>query len=90
MKSRKHLYDRVKQTDNYTYWCDYKHVRNQGNISLETTHHNYCSNLFNYSSASKKDFGHILGQKERITQEVHHSRMDKMFILMQSIRLVFE
>ena len=89
MKLRKHLYDRAKWTGNYTNWCDYKQARNEVNILLETAHRIYCSNLFSDSSTSKKDFGHILRQKERITLELHHSRMEKMFIPMRSIRLVF-
>ena len=56
MKLRKHLYDKAKQTGNYTDWCGYKQVKNEVNSLLETAHRNYCSNLFNDTSKSKKKF----------------------------------
>jgi len=39
MKLRKCLYDKVKQTNIYTDWCDYKKVRNKINSLLETIFH---------------------------------------------------
>ena len=56
MKQRKRLCDKAKRTGNYTDWCDYKQARNEVNFLLETAHHNYCTNLFNDSSTSKKRF----------------------------------
>ena len=56
MKLRKRLYDKAKQTGNYTDWCGYKQVKNEVNSLLETAHRNYCSNLFNDTSKSKKKF----------------------------------
>ena len=54
MKLRKHLYDKAKQTGNHTDWCNYKQAGNEVNSLLETAHRNYCTNLFNDSSKSKK------------------------------------
>ena len=64
MKQRKRLYDKAKRSGNNTDWCDYKQARNEVNL-LETAHHNYCTNLFNDSSTSKKRFWSYIKAKER-------------------------
>jgi len=71
MKLRKRLYDKAKQTGNYTDWCDYKQARNEINTLLETAHRNYCASLFNDSSSSKKRFWHTLKQKGKIILGLH-------------------
>ena len=58
MKLRKCLYDKAKRTGNYTNWCDYKQARNEA-------HRNYCSNLFNDSSTSKKRFWSYIKVKRK-------------------------
>ena len=65
MKLRKRLYDKAKRTGNYTDWCDYKQARNEVNILLETAHRNYCTNLFNDSSSSKKRFWSYIKTKRK-------------------------
>lgn len=65
MKLRKCLYDKAKRTNTYTHWCDYKKVRNEVNSLLETAHHNYCANLFNDSSSSKKRFWSYIKSKRK-------------------------
>ena len=64
-KLRKRLYDKANRTGNYTDWCDYKQARNEVNILLETAHRNYCSNLFNDSSTSKKRFWSYIKVKRK-------------------------
>ena len=56
MKLRKRLYDKAKRTGSHTDWCEYKQAKNEINSLLETAHQNYCPNLFNDSSKSKKRF----------------------------------
>ena len=65
MKLRKCLYDKAKWTNTYTDWCDYKKVRNEVNSLLETAHCNYCANLFNDSSSSKKRFWSYIKSKRK-------------------------
>ena len=43
--------------------CEYKQAKNEINSLLEIANQNYCSNLFNNSSKSKKDFGHASKSK---------------------------
>ena len=65
MKLRKRLYDKAKRTGNYTDWCDYKQARNEVNSLLEIAHRNYCTNLFNDSSTSKKRFWSYIKTKKK-------------------------
>ena len=55
----------AKRTGNYTDWCDYKQARNEVNSLLETAYHNYCANLFNDSSTSKKRFWSYIKAKRK-------------------------
>ena len=65
MKQRKRLYDKAKRSGSDTDWCDYKQARNEVNSLLETAHHNYCTNLFNDSSTSKKRFWSYIKAKRK-------------------------
>ena len=49
----------------YTDWCEYKQTKNEINSLLETAHQNYCSNLFNDSSKSKKRFWSYIKSKRK-------------------------
>ena len=72
MKTRKHLYDKAKQTNTHTDWCAYKQARNEVNSLLENAHRNYCSKLFEDSGTCKKRFWTYIKNKKKITLELHH------------------
>ena len=57
------LYDKAKRTGSHTDWCNYKQARI--NSLLETAHRNYCTNLFNDSSKSKKRFWSYIKTKRK-------------------------
>ena len=65
MKIRKCLYDKAKRTGNYADWCHYKQARNRVSALLEAAYRNYCSNLFNDSSTSKKRFWSYIKTKRK-------------------------
>ena len=72
MKTRKHLYDKAKQTNTHTDWSAYKQARNEVNSLLENAHRNYCSKLFEDSGTCKKRFWTYIKNKKKITLELHH------------------
>ena len=89
MKLRKCLYDKAKRTNTYTDWCDYKKVRNEVSSLLDTAHHNYCANLFNDSSSSKKRFWSYIKNKRKDNAGVAPLKNSILFVLMLNTRHVF-
>ena len=65
MKTRKHLYDKAKQTNTHTDWCAYKQARNEVNSLLEMHIATIALNCLKILVHAKSGFGHILKIKKR-------------------------
>ena len=88
MKLRKCLYNKAKRTVSYTDWCDYKQVKNKVNSLLESAHQNYCSDLFNDTSKSKKRFWSYIKTKSKDNMELYHLNMERQPIPLQNKKLI--
>ena len=74
MKEQKKLYDKAKRTHLPEDWNVYQVMRNTANVLLDTTHKDYCTNLFkeSFTVTIRSSSGHILKGYRKTTLVYHH------------------